>query len=42
MQFDYWDNIPRMGLSIRVGKVGIIVCLQDGGAVKYSFEKVYE
>ena len=42
MQFDYWDNIPGMGLSIRVGKVGIIVCVQDGGAVKYSFEKVYE
>jgi len=40
--FDYWDNILGIGLSIRIGKVGIIVCLQDGGAVKYSFEKLYE
>jgi hypothetical protein len=42
MQFDYWDNIPGMGLSVRVGKVGIIVCLQDGGAVEHAFKKIYK
>jgi len=31
-----------MGLSIRVGRVGIIACLQDGGAVKYAFEEQYK
>jgi hypothetical protein len=42
MRFDYWDNILGMGLSIRTGKVGIVVCLQDGGAVRYSFERAYK
>lgn len=34
MGFDYWDHPRALGLSIRVGKVGIVACLQDGGAVK--------
>jgi hypothetical protein len=36
-QFDYWDFAFALGLSIRVGKVGIVACLQDGGAVEHSF-----
>lgn len=42
MRFDYWDNIMALGISIRVGKVGIVVCLQDGGAVRYAFDDYYE
>lgn len=42
MGFDYFDSIAGLGLSIRVGKVGIIACLQDGGAVKYSFGDHYQ
>lgn len=42
MGFDYWDNIMALGISIRVGKVGIVACLQDGGALKYSFDDYYE
>jgi len=42
MGFDYLDFLEGMGMSIRVGKVGIVACLQDGGAVKYSFGEGYE
>jgi hypothetical protein len=42
MGFDYWDPPPGLGLSIRVGKVGIVACLQDGGAVKHGFGKHYQ
>lgn len=38
MGFDYWDDFFSFGLSIRVGKVGIIACLQDGRAVRDSFD----
>lgn len=41
MGFDYWDSPEGIVLSIRVGKVGIIVCLQDGGAVKSTFPDHY-
>src|SRR5579864_1415411 len=37
MRFDYRDNPLMLSIAIRVGKVGIIACLQDGGALKYSF-----
>jgi hypothetical protein len=39
---DYFDLINSLGLAIRVGKVGIVTCLQDGGAVKYSFGENYK
>ena len=42
MGFDYFDFVDGMGLSLRVGKVGIIACLQDGGVARYSFGKVYK
>lgn len=42
MGFDYWDDLLRLALSIRVGKVGIVACLQDGTAVKYTFEENYK
>jgi hypothetical protein len=42
MGFDYWDLPFALGFSIRIGKVGIIACLQDGGAVKYAFGERYE
>jgi len=35
--FDFRDNPLMLSISIRIDKVGIIACLQDGGAVKYSF-----
>ena len=38
----YWDNLHVLGLSIRVGKVGTVACLQDGGAVKYGFGELYQ
>jgi hypothetical protein len=41
MGFDYFDFLFGMGISIRVGKVGIVACLQDGGAVKFSFGEGY-
>jgi hypothetical protein len=41
MGFDFWDDLPAMGISIRVGKVGMICCLQDGGAVEYAFAPRY-
>jgi hypothetical protein len=37
MGFDYWDEMQRLALSIRVGRVGIVVCLQDGAAVEQTF-----
>lgn len=42
MGFDYWDLPFGLGLSIRVGKVGIIACLQDGGAVEHGFGRHYK
>jgi hypothetical protein len=42
MGFDYWDHLRGLGLSIRVGKVGIVACLQDGGAVNYGFGDRYK
>jgi len=42
MGFDYWDLLHGLGLSIRLGKVGIVACLQDGGAVQYGFGEHYE
>ncbi len=42
MGFDYWDHLPGLGLSIRVGNVGIVACLQDGGAVNYGFGERYK
>jgi len=42
MGFDYWDNPALLAISIRVGKVGLIVCLQDGGAVEYAFPDHYK
>jgi len=41
MGFDFWDHLPGMGISIRVGKVGLICCLQDGGALEYAFAQRY-
>lgn len=38
MQFDYLDHFFSLGLSIRVGKVGVVACLQDGRAVRDSFD----
>jgi hypothetical protein len=37
MGFDYWDELQRLAISIRVGNVGIVVCLQDGQAVERVF-----
>lgn len=31
-RFDLRDNIPGMSIAIRMGDVGIVACLQDGGA----------
>ncbi|MGH2508001.1 MAG: hypothetical protein ACRDHZ_11445 [Ktedonobacteraceae bacterium] len=42
MGFDYWDELGRLAISIRVGKVGIVACLQDGGAVEEVFGSEYE
>jgi len=41
MAFDYWDDLEYLSLSIRIGKVGIVVCLQDGAAVEQSFADHY-
>jgi hypothetical protein len=42
LRFDYFDLFYGMGLAIRVGKVGIVACLQDGGATKYAFGQQYQ
>jgi hypothetical protein len=42
MRFDFRDNPLMLSISIRVGRVGIIACLQDGSAVKDSFGDVYK
>jgi hypothetical protein len=41
MGFAYWDSVTGLGLSIRVGKVGLVACLQDGGAVRDWFGHHY-
>jgi len=41
MGFDYWDDLDGLGIAIRVGKVGIVACLQDGNAVEFSFRELY-
>ena len=40
--FDYWDEMQRLAISIRVGRVGIVACLQDGGAVEQCFGSHYQ
>jgi hypothetical protein len=42
LRFDYLDWLYGMGLAIRVGKVGIVACLQDGGATKHAFGKHHQ
>jgi len=42
MRFDYWDNPIGLMVSVRVGKVGIIACLQDGGALKHAAGDYYK
>lgn len=39
--FDYWDDLDALSLSVRIGKVGIVACLQDGGAVASCFQDLY-
>lgn len=34
VDFDYWDELERLAFSVRIGGVGLIVCLQDGAAVR--------
>jgi len=41
MGFDYWDDIFHLGMSVRIGRVGIVICLQDGGAVKMAAGEYY-
>jgi hypothetical protein len=43
-QFDFLDNHPNLSLALRMGSVGIVCCLQDGGMTKAfhdRFEKDY-
>jgi hypothetical protein len=43
-QFDFLDNHPNLSLALRMGSVGIVCCLQDGGITKAfhdRFEKDY-
>jgi hypothetical protein len=43
-QFDFLDNHPNLSLALRMGSVGIVCCLQDGGMTKAfhdRFEKNY-
>jgi hypothetical protein len=43
-QFDFLDNHPNLALALRMGSVGIVCCLQDGGMTKAfhdRFEKDY-
>ena len=38
MQFDYADLLFDLAIAVRVGKVGLIACLQDGHAVRDAFD----
>jgi len=39
--FDYRDEIDKMFFSIRMGEIGIIMCMDDNGAIKDYFDDYY-
>jgi len=39
--FDYRDEIDKMFFSIRMGEIGIIMCMDDNGAIKKYFDDYY-
>lgn len=39
--FDYRDEIGLMFFSIRMGEIGIIMCVDDNGAIRNYFEDYY-
>lgn len=40
--FDYADNFPLLTFSIRMGEIGIVASLQDGGADRFTHSEYYE
>ena len=39
LSFWYRDNLPGLSLSIQMGEIGLVVCLEDGGSVRWDLGK---